>query len=47
MNGFGFIEGHKIERIDPKTGKVLWRRTWKEKPDGTHDDEKEEFFEEE
>ena len=37
-------EGHKIERL--VDGKVVWRRSWKEKSDGTHYDEKEEFFEE-
>jgi len=35
-------EGHKIERL--VDGKVVWRRSWKEKSDGTHYDEKEEFF---
>jgi hypothetical protein len=38
-------EGHKLERL--VDGKVVWRLSWKEKRDGTHYDEKEEFFEEE
>jgi hypothetical protein len=36
------IEGHKIERL--VDGKVVWRKSWKEKNDGTHYDEKEEFL---
>ena len=38
-------ETHKIERI--VDDRVVWRRTWKETPDGRHYDEKEEFLEEE
>jgi hypothetical protein len=47
LSGFELIEGHKLERIDPETGRVMWRLSWKEKSDGTHYDEKEEFLEEE
>jgi len=41
------LEEHKLEQIDPETGKVLWRLSWKETQDGVHYDEVEEIFEEE